>query len=471
MLLYDLLKQYSASGIYPFHMPGHKRRMGLPEEACALDITEVEGFDDLHHAESVLKEAQERAARLYGAEDTYYLVNGSTAGILAAVCACVPEGGRLLLSRNSHRSVYHAIEIRGIDAVYLYPKQSGKDGRGVSFPFCAAEPADVRRGLKNTQGIDAVFLTSPTYEGAVSDVREIARIAHSFGVPLIVDEAHGAHFGFHPDFPQSSVKLGADLVVHSLHKTLPSMTQTALLHRNGNLVSDSRVRKFLSVYQTSSPSYVLMASIDACVALLEKDGKRLFEAFSGRLKQFVRQTQGLQRIHLMRASFQDPSKLVLFADGMSGVQLAETLRRRFGLELEMGAGDYAVALTSIADTDEGFSRLARALQELDGELQKTDGRKETAGVDYALANEAVMTIAQADNLPQKTIFLAESAGEISAQYLYVYPPGIPMLVPGERIGKELLRRIQACRALGLVLRGADDLPERIHVIDRRMADA
>lgn len=486
--LYDKLKGYGESDAYPFHMPGHKRVTGIPAEACGIDITEIDGFDNLHHAEGILREAQQRAARLYGSEDTYFLVNGSTAGILAAIFACTTQNGKILMARGSHKAAYHAAELRGLRTVYLYAMAGGIPGGSIS-------PADVRSALASDPEIQAVFVTSPTYEGVVSDVEAIAEIAHEFDCPLIVDEAHGAHFGFHPYFPEGSVKKGADLVIHSVHKTLPSMTQTALLHRNGIMVSGERVQKYLGIFQTSSPSYVLMASIDDCIARLQRDGDGMFAAFAERLQAFARRAETWRHIRLLRGDgenqkradasgniretapvyAQDFSKLVLCADGCSGTWLSDTLRRKYGLEMEMEAGSYVIALTSVADTDEGFARLEAALDEIDGWLcecaedhsggageddmqrcdakQRTDEAQEGASM---LRSEQVFTIAQADLRQQATVPLKESAGKISAEYCYLYPPGVPLLVPGERISEELLQKLEKCRAAGLSLQGLRD---------------
>lgn len=502
--LYDKLKDYGESDAYPFHMPGHKRRLGLPGEILKIDITEIDGFDNLHHAEGILKEAQERAARLYGSEETFYLVNGSTAGILAAVSACTSYGGKLLMARNCHKAAYHAAELRGLHTSYVYPQRTGAvknpptentdaadmsdnvyetlqgqlmiQGRpmmqGQPMIGGSIRPEDVQEALKNDRQIQAVFITSPTYEGVVSDVARIAKITHSFGVPLIVDEAHGAHFGFHPYFPESSVKAGADIVIHSLHKTLPSMTQTALLHRGGGLVKSERVRKYLGMYQTSSPSYVFMAGMDACIRLLEKDSEALFTEFARRLEKFYRETDRLKHIHVyktggtgssqtaqIRGIFAgDPSKLVLWADGKSGRWLSERLRGQFHLELEMEAGSYAIALTSVADTQEGFDRLAAALKELDGELEG-EGPFPVPADQYGsafLQNKQIFTIAETDERPQERILLRDAAGRISAEYIYLYPPGIPLIVPGEEISRELIQYLSECRAAGLSLQGLHD---------------
>ena len=238
--IYDKLLAYGNSDAYPFHMPGHKRQITDFVNPFQIDITEIDGFDNLHHPEGILKEAQERAAALYGSRrEPKWGING---GIL-------PEDVEKLLAE--------------------YPK---------------------------TQ---AVLLTSPTYDGAVSDIRGIARICHAHRVPLIVDEAHGAHLGFHPYFPESALKLGADVVIQSFHKTLPSLTQTAVLHVGRDAqVDEERIRRFLGIYQSSSPSYIFMAAMDRCVEFLKNEGKERFEAFAARLEDFYAFAGGLEQIRI-----------------------------------------------------------------------------------------------------------------------------------------------------------------------------
>ena len=262
MTLYEKLKMYGQSDYYGFHMPGHKRNPNLPGDRIPyqIDITEIHGFDDLHHAEGILKEAQENAAAWFHAEETHFLINGSTSGILSAILGTTHRGDTILVARNCHKSVYHAIDMNELNPVYLYP---AFDSEAQLNTEISAE--DVRTALEKNPKIRAVVIVSPTYDGVVSDVEAIAEAVHEKGIPIIVDEAHGAHFGFHPYFPENSNTKGADLVIHSLHKTLPSLTQTALLHVNGDLVDRRKVKKYLDMLQTSSPSYVLMASIDACV--------------------------------------------------------------------------------------------------------------------------------------------------------------------------------------------------------------
>ncbi|MCR5452322.1 MAG: aminotransferase class I/II-fold pyridoxal phosphate-dependent enzyme, partial [Lachnospiraceae bacterium] len=256
--LYEKLTEYTNSSAYPFHMPGHKRNEKYQmAEPVGMDITEITGFDNLHHPEEIIKKEQEFAARIHGAKESFFLVNGSTCGILAAVSAAVPKGGRLLVCRNAHKSVYNAAYLRQLELSYLRQERTKI---GLETAVC---PQEVERALAARE-TDAVLITSPTYEGMVADVEKIAHLVHEKGLPLIVDEAHGAHFGFHPFFPESALQKGADLVIQSVHKTLPSLTQTAILHvgkEAGRYIDLAKVRQFLSIYQTSSPSYVLMGSI------------------------------------------------------------------------------------------------------------------------------------------------------------------------------------------------------------------
>lgn len=519
--LYDELVRYCGSDAYPFHMPGHKRRLGQLNDPFSFDITEIDGFDNLHHAEGILLEAEKRAARLYGAEETHFLVNGSTAGILSAIGAATTAGGRLLMMRASHKAAYHAVAAGGLTAHYLsglcggsaphirlvggFGKRTSSDGAepgrsqadGLTELDCGqpADPAEVERALAEDPRIQAVYITSPTYDGIVSDVRAIAEIAHRHGIPLIVDEAHGAHFGMHEIFPESSVKLGADLVIHSVHKTLPSLTQTALIHVQGKLVSRRRLREMLDICQTSSPSYVLMASIDQCIRMLESQGRELFDRLAENLGWFYTAVADLSSISCIVTD--DPSKILLRPAGHEAGELYDALRQIWHLQPEMLSRSYVLMLSSIGDDEEGFRRLSEALHQIDrswstagspptvskAALPEGDRRKpvgigeqealsavtgpeasrEMAGsadrpAEHARGSfpEAVMTIRKAQDSAQERILLAASAGRVSGEYLYLYPPGIPLITPGERIPGDLPVRVRDLMAAGYAVEGADD---------------
>lgn len=487
MNLYEALTEYCSTDAYPFHMPGHKRRAAFLCDPASIDLTEIDGFDDLHHARSLLLEAQARAAALYGSSETHFLVNGSTAGILSAIGACAVPGGCLLMARNSHRSAFNAAALYQVRTAYLYPERYGiRAAQDLNGPV---DPAKVEEALCQLDDVCAVFITSPTYDGVVSDVAEIARIAHRHRVPLIVDEAHGAHFGMHRLFPASSVALGADLVIHSLHKTLPALTQTALIHVNGPIVDRNRLRYLLSVHQTSSPSYVLMASIDQCVCLLSERRDSLFDAYAARLQRFYQKTE-LRSLSFLKTD--DPSRILVRPPDAAALPLYHSLRERFHLQPEMAAVSYVLLLSSVCDDDEGLSRLSEALLTLDAEyaaaassgrnaLQGKPAKTGTltrreqtlpaepdsiAGPVFALPKtEALCTIAQALYSRSEDVLFSASKGRVSTEFLMLYPPGVPLLVPGERIPAETIRFALEMHQRGYMLTGpADDSLQQIRVI-------
>jgi arginine/lysine/ornithine decarboxylase len=486
------LKAYSESNIYPFHMPGHKRQSVDSVDPYRIDITEIDGFDNLHSPTGILKEAQERAAALYGAEQSYYLVNGSTCGLLAAICAAVGRRQKVLVARNCHKAVYHALSLWELSANYLYPRttRSGIAGQ--------ISPEDVERALAQRDSYAAVIITSPTYDGVVSDIAAIAKIAHDYDIPLIVDEAHGAHFGLSPYFPASAVSCGADLVIQSMHKTLPSYTQTALLHLCSHRVSAAAVEKYLDIFETSSPSYILMAGMEKCIRLLTEEREPLFDAYWEKLSRFYQQTESLRHLRVGRpADFSgeeayafDPSKILIFTgdSGMTGKELYDRLLTEYRLQMEMVSRDYVLAMTSVMDTQEGFDRLAAALAAMDGELYERNGSAElhadagqqdekncrqTCGAKPELnmgiadmiyvPQQQVCRISEAESAEQEVLPLSEAADRTSAVYVYLYPPGIPILAPGERITEKTIADLFSCREMGLEVIGLED-GEKIHCL-------
>ena len=461
--IFDKLKNYSDSDYYAFHMPGHKRNLDLMDGTSPyrIDITEIDGFDDLHHAEGILKEAQERAAEVYHTDETHFLVNGSTVGILSAILGTTEKGDSILVARNCHKSVYHAIYLNELDPVYLYPKFDTELGLSTEI-----DAADVQKALEEHPGIRAVMIVSPTYDGVVSDIEKIAEIVHEAGCLLIVDEAHGAHFGFDPYFPKSANMYGADLVINSLHKTLPALTQTALLHVNGERVNRRKVKRYLDMLQTSSPSYILMASIDACIHLLEQTQMQkcsIFKEYAAHIDNLREELKKLKYLKIIRTENTDRydrSKFVISVKHapISSHELYERLLRDYHLQMEMLAGTYVLAMTTVGDTQEGLDRLRDALlaidAELDAKLKSGSGQEQKpmqmTDTDLPLSGrqpslEKVWTIAEAvkcrDVVPSRkgkieTCGFADSAGHISLEYAYLYPPGSPLIVPGERITQE-----------------------------------
>ena len=456
------LKALAQSDVYPFHMPGHKRQLSgfFPYE---LDITEIEGFDNLHHAKGLLFEAQQYAAQMYQSRKAYYLVNGSTCGILAAISAATTKGGRVLVARNCHKAVYNAIYLRGLKAEYVYPVATHYEIQG------QIQAADVERKLVEKPDIQAIVITSPTYDGLVSDVRAIADLAHAHGIPLIVDEAHGAHFGLDEAFPDNATVLGADAVIMSVHKTLPAPTQTAILHLCSDRINVTKMEKFLGIYETSSPSYVLMAGIEESLRLAD-------EARGAQMKEYVRRLQifreKMRRLTILRvpdradftgeeAYAYDIGKLLLVTNGaISGKALQELLLKKYGLQMEMSSGNYVLAMTSFMDTEEGLERLADALLEIDATLTVTDQREMFSPEKIYRQPKKAMEIDEVQDGESTSVAFSEAEGRICADYIYLYPPGIPVIVPGEVLDQQTLTVIETCQKMELDVEG---LPQAGHV--------
>ncbi|MDO4519772.1 MAG: aminotransferase class I/II-fold pyridoxal phosphate-dependent enzyme [Eubacteriales bacterium] len=461
MRLYEKLLKYHDTDLYPFHMPGHKRNKDSVwiEEKNAFpfpleqDITEITGFDNLHHAQDLILDLQRDIAKLYGVKESFLSVNGSTAALISAIHACVKPGGKILVARNCHKAVYHAMYVRNLQPVYIYPQIDTNCGL-----IGGILPENVENLLKNNSEIQAVLITSPTYDGIVSDVEKIAEIAHEHGIPLIVDEAHGAHFCFSEYFPTSAADLGADLVIQSLHKTLPAMTQTSVLHNCSDMVDSNRIARFMGIYQTSSPSYILMASIDACADIIEKRGQELFANYTDNLEKARTALRNCKNIPLLEPRISketgvfdfDRSKILLGGQGLHSV-----LRERFHMEMEMEAEHYVTALTSVGDTKEGFDRLVHAIQTLDKEIVYGTENSKNIESEYPLP-QICMSLTEAMEAKAEKVFLENSENRISSEFVYLYPPGIPIVAPGERITGQLLENMRKYKDAGLKLEGMSD---------------
>lgn len=475
-LLLERLKNYGRSQRYPFHMPGHKRQKRCFCEhfpnPYEIDITEIEGFDNLHHPEGILRESMQWAAKVYGADRTYYLINGSSGGILSAICGVSSFGDKIIVSRNCHKSIYHGIILKNLKTEYIYPQIIEK-----MWITGGISTDDVEKALEKNPDACAVLVVSPTYDGIVSDIRGIADAAHKRGIPLIVDEAHGAHFSFGGKdaerfFPLSALDCGADLVIQSLHKTLPSFTQTAVLHVKEKYINIEKLEWYLQVYQSSSPSYVLMAGIEHCIFEMEKRGRKYYSEFQERLLRLRKNLSSMKYLELLDEDVigefgvhdLDKSRIVVSCKGtsLSGEKLGELLRKKYDLEMELCGIDYVVAITTIFDTQEGLMRLEKALLEIDKDRNSNDFDDERTGEKEAnvfcgeYRPEICMTLSEAMNKKRDRIKISDCAGKISAEFVYLYPPGIPILVPGERIEQEFIEEILRYRQTGLSVQGMAD---------------
>ncbi len=472
----DLLEEYASSGSLPMHMPGHKRNTAtapyLGKLGAAFDITEIEGFDNLHAPGGVLQKAMLRASRLWGSGRSFFLVNGSTCGILAAVCALAKRGDRVIAARNCHMSVYNALELCGAEPVFIVPPCDSELGI-----YASLRPEDVEEALLHNPGAKLLVLTSPTYEGVISDVGAICRAAHSRGVPVLVDEAHGAHLGFSDYFPGGAVKAGADIVIQSLHKTLPGLTQTAIAHLSGKLADEGEFARMLSVFETSSPSYLLMSSIDGCVGLLESEGEMLFQRWEKSLGLFGERIGPLKHLKVLSHGGEalsdhgnvfgfDRSKILISTQlaSLTGVELMRLLRDEHRIELEMSSGALALAMTGLGDTPEALLRFADALLALDGNCAP---EKKSRSVPPPCATpKRLCGIGDALRSEKTVLPVKDASGKISAEYVWAYPPGVPLLIPGEEIGEDLADAMQSIEESGVRLKSTSgNLPSGLCVIN------
>jgi len=439
------LFDYAKDDYYPFHMPGHKRRIKAELSAYEYDITEIYGFDNLHNPEDILKERMEEISNFYGTKKSIFLVNGSTVGILSAISAFCDINDHIIMSRNSHKAAYNAVFLRGLKVSYLYPQildEYGING-GIS-------PSEVEELLIKNKSVKAVYITSPTYEGVVSDIESISKITKKYKVPLIVDEAHGAHFSLHERFPKSAISMGADIVIQSTHKTLLSLTQTAIIHIAKSLENEE-ISRYLSIYQSSSPSYILLESLDRCMDFIMKTDGLEFEKQCYNIDRFKEKCKNLRNFKLLKTNLKgkydifdmDISKLVVFIKNKnySGEEISSILNQRYKIQIEMAEVSYIIAMTSCMDEESGFERLYSALAEIDGEMVWDSKEREYSRVNYERL-EVALDIKSALVCDFEVVKLEELEDRIMAEYLYVYPPGIPIIAPGEIVSREIIEKIR-----------------------------
>lgn len=456
------LRKYVNSGIHPFHMPGHKRQMP-PDISNALknieeiDLTELEASDNLHRPRGVIREALEYARSVYNSNRTYFLINGSSCGILAAIntCANLYKGKNqekiLLFGDNAHISVYHALELCKAKAEYIHNDKV----KGYGFA-ASTNPQKIKEKLRSSFQCGklpfAVLVTSPTYEGVVSDIKSIAQIVHAYGIPLIVDEAHGAHLRFFEKDGNtgisSALDSGADIVVQSLHKTMPALTQTALLHLKSDLVSAKKIEHALRIFQSTSPSYILLSSIDLAIRYMNEEGKSAIKKFLSMRQAFLEKMHLLPYIKIWEGGGdeiykKDLTKLVIGINKdntdmeICGTFIQKFLRDKAGVEVEMAAESYVLAIIGVCDTKDGFQKLEEGLCGLDEWI----GKRQTCGEKDDFFNAS-------PNIKEEKYYQIKALeGSFAKEHIYAYPPGIPIIKKGEYIdGKkteEILRYIKS----------------------------
>ena len=442
------LVEYVDSENIPFHMPGHKRNsaFSILNDIGRYDITEIDGFDNYHHPTDILKSEFDKASKIYGSMKSFYLVNGCTVGILAAVAAIFREGDKILMARNCHKSVYNAVYLNKLKPVYIYPDVDEKTGI-----YKAVDGNRIAMILKKEPAIKGIIITSPTYEGVVSDINIIANVAHEHRIPLIVDEAHGAHFHFSKNFPKDALEEGADVVVEGLHKTLPSLTQTAIMHVKSRFVDMKLLERYVSMYQTTSPSYLFMSSIGSSI-LCTNNSKDLIDEYCARLAILRKNLKDHLRHLRIFTENDDISKIVIItaSTNITGSELAGKLKKSYHIETEMASLKSIVLMTSFCDDFGNYEVLYDALLKIDEQLETI----EEISLPFCKTDNIIrMTPYQAMNEDVTCVDYSACTGLMAGEYVYVYPPGIPLIVPGEVFDTNVIRSMKEYELGGIEVIG------------------
>ncbi|WEK54255.1 MAG: aminotransferase class I/II-fold pyridoxal phosphate-dependent enzyme [Candidatus Cohnella colombiensis] len=464
--LYDALAAHARRNVHAFHVPGHKQRAFTNEEnvqaqfECILpiDLTELADTDDLHHPEGPIIEAQQLAAQCYGVEETSFLVGGSTVGNLAMILGTCESGDLLIVQRNVHKSIIHGLMLAGVQAVMLQPYIDPYSGLA-TVPSVNA----IAEAIKHFPNAKGIVLSTPNYYGMSSNLNAIVVLAHAHQIAVLVDEAHGPHFGFHPALPHSAIQAGADVVVHSTHKMLSAMTMGAMLHMQGELVDKSSIKQALRMVQSSSPSFPIMASIDLARRQLQVEGT---QALSNALEAVQMAVQALEKtsfgavgygVNQDRSIQYDPLKLCLYdrSAKLSGAALRDELERR-GCIAEMADDRYVVMAFGIGSTMEDGRVLYGALLDIAKHLGEANDSK--AHMPSIIDSIATPTPIQFSRKITKHVELPLelTVGNTSAEWVIPYPPGIPVLYPGELISADTIVELQRWRGSRVQIQGVAD---------------
>jgi len=475
----DFLLAHAKKNPVSFHMPGHKgsyifRSLGFEgflSDIPDLDITELTGADNLFQAEGIIKQVQDDYARLYGVDRSYLLINGSSGGIIASIMASVQKGRKIIMARNCHKSVFSALMMADVRPVYAYPDTLS--GYGISG---AVDPEEIERLCKSNDDAEAVILPSPNYYGICSDIRAIADTAHRYGKILIVDQAHGAHLKFFSkfaigDMPIPAEESGADIIIDSTHKTLASLTQSAVLHLNSDRVDPVILADKLQCIESTSPSYILMASLDVNRQIIEKHGPELFAAWASDIAYFYSQAEEIPGLSLMTGvTGLDRTKISLdmSAAGLSGAKL-EKLLLEDDIFIEMVTGNIAMCVTGIGNRRADYDRLLGSLKRISilqgcgmppaGHSACDAHRRSNVDNVSAVDFEALLKKPhQLYDVPksERKIPLADAAGLICASSVIPYPPGIPLICPGEVIEQAAIDYVLSLRRRGEKVIGVSD---------------
>lgn len=479
MPILEALQNYVNEKTLPFHVPGHKQGRGnelltslLGKTAISMDLTCMEDLDNICNPKTVIKEAENLAAQAFGADNVHFLVNGTTSGIQAMIMSVCKPGDKIILPRNAHKSAIGGIILSGAHPVYIEPEIDPFLGVALGVT-----PEKIKQAIEKNPDSKAVFIINSTYYGVSSNLKEIVRIAHNYDIPVLVDEAHGAHFSFHESLPLSAMEAGADLAASSTHKMLGSLTQSSMLLHKGNRINPEHIKAVLNLNQTTSPSYILLASLDIArrnMALYGKEKLNKAIQLAGKVKKELKEINGL---YVMDEDILDnngkyaldPTKLIINVRGLgfSGYEMERILRKRYHIQVELSDLYNIIALITIADDENTVDYLIKAVKEISAEREPEKVIKYT----ISLPDLPEQQVLPKDAFYGEThsISLEEAEGEISAEMIMAYPPGIPIICPGERITKEIIEYIKLLQREAAELQGTED-PEvkKIKVLNYRL---
>jgi len=458
--LYSALLKHAKDDPLSLHVPGHKNGAVFLKEAKHLykdilhiDVTELTGLDDLHHPQDVILKAQQLTANLYGVRHSYFLVNGSTVGNLAMILSTCQEGDEVLVQRNSHKSIMNGLQLAGVKPIFLAPKLDA-EYRVPSY----IEFETIKKAITLFPNAKVLILTNPNYYGLSVNLKEIIAYAHEHGIPVLVDEAHGAHFIIGDRFPLSAVEAGADIVIHSAHKTLPAMTMGSFLHLNSDYINQETVETYLSMLQSSSPSYPIMASLDLARAYLkeiieEKKQEDIIESVQT-VKAYLDSIRGIEVIESSDPLVQsDPLKLTIRSTNtLSGYQLQEIFEAN-NIFVELANSDHCLCILPLAAS----TYIINKFKNISFDMERPELERQEQFKLLEQEEESIQSLdipySQIKKYKKRIVELDEAAGYYSAEAIIPYPPGIPLIMVGEKISTDLIQKIKEMLELGVNIQG------------------
>ena len=440
--LFDRIKEHAQKNSYSFHVPGHKSGQVFPDlhqnpfqEILPFDLTELSGLDDLHQPVGAIREAEALAADLYGVKRTFFLVNGTTSGNLAMILSVCAPGDEVIVQRNSHKSVMNALELAGARPIFITPEYDKEVDR-----VSVISPQTIQQAIEQHPSAKAVVLTYPDYFGSTYPLEKITAICHEKNIPVLVDEAHGAHFKLGAPFPKSAIDCGADIVVQSAHKTLPALTMGSYLHICSDRVSEKKVARFLQMVQTSSPSYLVMASLDLARYFMATRTREHLEKSFDQIRHIRQRLSRLENVSVqpIREGLDDPFKITLVSDSIDLHDLSSQFESH-GIFPEMVQNNQLLLIHGFHQDRYDYTRLERAIKSINT-LKKRPfhGKIKRLPIGQAIQRLEI-SYEELHHLDTVWVEWSQAIGQLSAETVIPYPPGIPLIVKGERIREEDVR--------------------------------